>query len=119
MENKIVRAPFDEAILLNTVELGSIIGTDQEIAQAFTDGQLVVDVNISEAEAALIPGLFDGAARRSAPRIRRHQLCRAAGGAQGARILVSRIAVPVEGMALRVLSFQAGPPAQAALAAEE
>ncbi len=60
MENKIVRAPFDGAILSKTVELGSIVGTGQEIAQAFTDGSLVVDVNISENEAALIPGLFAG-----------------------------------------------------------
>jgi len=69
LENKIVRAPFDGAILSKTSEVGSVIGTGQEIARAFSDTQLVVDVNISEAEAALIPGLFDGGSRHAEVRL--------------------------------------------------
>ncbi len=69
IENKIVRAPFDGAILSKTTEVGSIVGTGQEIAQAFSDNHLVVDVNVSETEAALIPGLFDGGAQHAEVRL--------------------------------------------------
>ncbi len=61
LDTKVVRAPFDGAILSKSVELGSIVGTGEEIAAAFSDGHMVVDVNLGEREAALIPGLFDGA----------------------------------------------------------
>ncbi|MBU2533396.1 MAG: efflux RND transporter periplasmic adaptor subunit [Alphaproteobacteria bacterium] len=59
--NKVVRAPFDGAILSNEVETGAIVSPGQTMAEAFTDESLAVVVNLGEAEAALIPGLFDGA----------------------------------------------------------
>ena len=65
LDSKVVRAPFAGAVLAKSVEVGSIVGSGEEIAEAFSDGHLVVDVNISEREAALIPGLFDGAPRHA------------------------------------------------------
>ena len=59
--HKVIRAPFDGAILSNEVEMGAVVSPGQTLAEAFTDQSLTVVVNISEAEAALIPGLFDGA----------------------------------------------------------
>lgn len=67
--NKIVRAPFDGAILSNEVEIGAIVSPGQTLAEAFTDESLNVVVNVGEAEAALIPGLFDGANARANVRI--------------------------------------------------
>lgn len=62
IQNKVVRAPFDGAILSRTAEVGSVVGAGQAVATGFTDDHLVVDVNLSETEASLIPGLFEGAA---------------------------------------------------------
>ena len=59
--HKVIRAPFDGAILSKQVEMGAVVSPGQTLAEAFTDQSLTVVVNISEAEAALIPGLFDGA----------------------------------------------------------
>jgi len=61
LENKTARAVFDGAILSKSAEVGSVVGSGQAVAEAFTDQLLLVDVNLSEAEAALIPGLFNGA----------------------------------------------------------
>ena len=67
--NKIVRAPFDGAILSKQVEMGAVVSPGQTLAEAFTDENLNVVVNVGEAEAALIPGLFDGANAKANVRI--------------------------------------------------
>ena len=60
--NKVIRAPFDGAILSKQVELsGAIVSPGQTLAEAFTDESLNVVVSVGEAEASLIPGLFEGA----------------------------------------------------------
>ena len=57
--------------------MGAVVSPGQTLAEAFTDESLNVVVNVGEAEAALIPGLFDGANAKAecADRIRRHDLC--------------------------------------------
>jgi RND family efflux transporter MFP subunit len=60
LENRLVRAPFDGAVLSKQADVGSVVGAGQSIAEIYTDGQLDVDIAIREAEAALIPGLFAG-----------------------------------------------------------
>ena len=42
------------------VELGAIVSPGQTLAEAFTDESLNVVVSVGEAEASLIPGLFEG-----------------------------------------------------------
>lgn len=69
LDTKLVRAPFDGAVLSKSVELGSIVGSGEEIAEVYSDDQMVVDVNLSEREAALIPGLFEGAPARAKVRL--------------------------------------------------
>lgn len=60
LENRIVRAPFDGAVLTKLAEVGSVVGAGMPIAEIYTSGRLDVDVPIREADAALIPGLFEG-----------------------------------------------------------
>jgi RND family efflux transporter MFP subunit len=60
LENRIVRAPFDGAVLTKLADVGSVVGAGGAIAELYTSSQLDVDVAIREADAALIPGLFDG-----------------------------------------------------------
>jgi RND family efflux transporter MFP subunit len=60
LDNRVVRAPFDGAVLTKLAEVGSVVGVGQSIAEIYTSGQLDVDVAIREADAALIPGLFAG-----------------------------------------------------------
>jgi RND family efflux transporter MFP subunit len=61
LDNRSVVAPFDGAVLTKSAEVGSVVGAGQSIAEIYTSGQLDVDIAIREADAALIPGLFDGA----------------------------------------------------------
>ncbi|MDP3315445.1 MAG: efflux RND transporter periplasmic adaptor subunit [Devosia sp.] len=61
LENRSVVAPFDGAVLTKSAEVGSVVGAGQSIAEIYTSGQLDVDIAIREADASLIPGLFDGA----------------------------------------------------------
>lgn len=61
LDNRSVLAPFDGAVLTKSAEVGSVVGAGQSIAEIYTSGQLDVDIAIREADAALIPGLFDGA----------------------------------------------------------
>jgi len=60
LENRLVRAPFDGAVLSKLAEVGSVVGAGQTIAEVYTSEQLDVDIAIRETEAALIPGLFAG-----------------------------------------------------------
>lgn len=58
-------APFDGAVLSETVEVGDVVATGQALAEIFTEGELEIDVPVRQADAALIPGLFDGAEARA------------------------------------------------------
>ncbi|MGR3491737.1 MAG: efflux RND transporter periplasmic adaptor subunit [Shimia sp.] len=61
LENKTVRAPFDGAVQSKSAELGTVVMGGSPIAQVYTNDRMEVDVAVREADAALIPGLFDGA----------------------------------------------------------
>lgn len=52
-------APFDAQILSRSVELGSIAGQGQPLAELFTPDALEVTVALEEREAALVPDLFN------------------------------------------------------------
>lgn len=61
LDSAIVRAPFDGAVLTKLADVGSVVAAGQSIGEIYTSGQMDVDIAIREADAALIPGLFDGA----------------------------------------------------------
>lgn len=61
LDNRSVRAPFDGAVLTKLAEVGSVVSAGQSIAELYTSGQMDVDIAVREADAVLIPGLFDGA----------------------------------------------------------
>jgi len=60
LDRKLVIAPFDGAVLSMQVEIGTVINGGQTIAEIFTQDRMEIDVPIREADAALIPGLFEG-----------------------------------------------------------
>lgn len=62
LDNARIAAPFDGRVLRKTAEIGAVVSPGQEIAVLYTDGALEVTVPLRQADAALIPGLFDGAA---------------------------------------------------------
>ena len=70
LSNKIVRAPFDGAVLSKSAEIGTVVGGGQTIAEIFTQDRMEVDVPVREADAALIPGLFDGTQTPANVRVR-------------------------------------------------
>lgn len=59
LDNTRVLAPFDGAVLTQVAEIGAVVNPGQAIATLFTDEQLEVTIPIIEADAALIPGLFE------------------------------------------------------------
>jgi len=61
LDNRTVLAPFNGAVLSRQADVGSVVGAGQSIAEIYTSSQMDVDIAIREADAALIPGLFDGA----------------------------------------------------------
>ena len=61
LENKIVRAPFDGSVQSKDAEIGNVVAGGSPIAQIYTADRMEVSVAIREVDAALIPGLFDGA----------------------------------------------------------
>lgn len=64
LDNKRVIAPFDGAVLSKTQEVGSVVGGGQSIAEIYTQDRMEVLIPVREADAALIPGLFqDGTAK--------------------------------------------------------
>jgi RND family efflux transporter MFP subunit len=64
LDNKRVIAPFDGAVLSKDQEVGSVVGSGQSIAEIYTQDRMEVLIPVREADAALIPGLFqDGAAK--------------------------------------------------------
>lgn len=56
-----IRAPFDGAVLNSVAELGAVASPGQALATLYSVDQLEVTVPVRQADAALIPGLFDGA----------------------------------------------------------
>jgi RND family efflux transporter MFP subunit len=61
LERTAIRAPFDGAVLNSTVELGTIASSGLALATLYSVDELEVTVPVRQAEAALIPGLFEGA----------------------------------------------------------
>ena len=60
--DRMIVAPFDGAVLSESVEVGDVVAVGQALAEVFTEGELEIDVPVRQADAALIPGLFEGAA---------------------------------------------------------
>ncbi|MEL7013849.1 MAG: efflux RND transporter periplasmic adaptor subunit [Pseudomonadota bacterium] len=59
--DRTIVAPFDGAVLSETVEVGDVVAVGQALAEIYTEGELEIDVPVRQADAALIPGLFEGA----------------------------------------------------------
>lgn len=70
LSNTVVLAPFDGAVLSKTAEIGTVVGGGQTIAELFTQDRMEVDVPVREADAALIPGLFEGQEAPATVRVR-------------------------------------------------
>lgn len=62
LDNARIAAPFAGRVLRKTAEIGAVVSPGQEIAVLYSDGALEVTVPLRQADAALIPGLFEGAA---------------------------------------------------------
>lgn len=60
LSDRAITAPFDGAVLSKAVEVGDVVGAGQGLADIFTEGELEIDVPVRQADAALIPGLFEG-----------------------------------------------------------
>ncbi|MBT6507439.1 MAG: HlyD family efflux transporter periplasmic adaptor subunit, partial [Marinovum sp.] len=52
-------APFSGAVLEKLQEVGSVVASGQSIAEIYTNNQMEVIIPVREAEAALIPGMFE------------------------------------------------------------
>ncbi|WP_424976432.1 efflux RND transporter periplasmic adaptor subunit [Dinoroseobacter sp. S124A] len=61
LDNARITAPFAGRVLRKTAEIGAVVSPGQEIAVIYTDDALEVTVPLRQADAALIPGLFEGA----------------------------------------------------------
>ncbi len=70
LANTAILAPFDGAVLTQVADLGDVVSPGQALATIFTDTRLEVAVPVTEAEAALIPGLFDDGAAPAEVRAR-------------------------------------------------
>ena len=70
LSNKVVLAPFDGAVLSKAAEVGAVVSGGMAIAELFTQDRMEIEVAVREADAALIPGLFDGAPAPSTVTIR-------------------------------------------------
>ena len=70
LDNRVVLAPFDGAVLTKLLDVGSVVGAGEAIATIYTSDRLDVDIAIREADAALIPGLFDGQEARASVSVR-------------------------------------------------
>ena len=66
LDNAVVTAPFDGAVLSRSVELGAVVAAGQSLAELFTADALEVTVPLTERAAALIPGLFADASADAA-----------------------------------------------------
>ena len=70
LERKAVKAPFDGAVLSKVVEIGTVVNAGQAIAEIYTQDRMEIAVNVREADAALIPGLFEGASPEATVSVR-------------------------------------------------
>ena len=59
VESKQIIAPFSGAVLEKLQEVGSVVASGQSIAEIYTNNQMEVVIPVREAEAALIPGMFE------------------------------------------------------------
>ena len=59
LANTAILAPFDGAVLSQVADLGDVVSPGQALATIFTDTRLEVAVPVTEAEASLIPNLFE------------------------------------------------------------
>jgi len=70
LERKVVKAPFDGAVLTKLVEIGTVVSGGQPIAEIYTQDRMEIHVPVREADAALIPGLFEGASPHATVSVR-------------------------------------------------
>ncbi len=61
LENKTIYAPFDGSVQTKEAEIGDVVGGGTPIARVYTDDRMQVTVAVRESDAALLPGLFEGA----------------------------------------------------------
>ena len=59
LKSKQIVAPFSGAVLEKLQEVGSVVASGQSIAEIYTNNQMEVIIPVREAEAALIPGMFE------------------------------------------------------------
>ena len=59
VNSKKIVAPFSGAVLEKLQEVGSVVASGQSIAEIYTNNQMEVIIPVREAEAALIPGMFE------------------------------------------------------------
>ena len=59
VSNKQIIAPFDGSVREKLLEVGSAVGSGQSIAEIYTDHRMEVVIPVREAEATLIPDLFN------------------------------------------------------------
>lgn len=62
VKSKQIVAPFSGAVLEKLQEVGSVVASGQSIAEIYTHKQMEVIIPVREAEAALIPGMFEDTA---------------------------------------------------------
>lgn len=70
LARKFVKAPFDGAVMTKQIEIGSVINAGQAIAEIYTESRMEINVPVREADAALIPGLFEGASPNATVSVR-------------------------------------------------
>jgi len=61
LDRKVITAPFDGAVLTNMVEIGTVVNVGQAIAEIYTQNRMQIEVPLREADASLVPGLFQDA----------------------------------------------------------
>jgi multidrug efflux pump subunit AcrA (membrane-fusion protein) len=57
-------------VLSKNLDIGSVVKGGQTIAEIFTEDRMEIDVPVREADAALIPGLFEGASPNATVSVR-------------------------------------------------
>ncbi|MGB1152934.1 MAG: efflux RND transporter periplasmic adaptor subunit [Paracoccaceae bacterium] len=65
VESKQIIAPFSGAVLEKLQEVGSVVASGQSIAEIYTNNQMEVVIPVREAEAALVPGMFEGSTAKA------------------------------------------------------
>ena len=56
---------FRSAVLEKLQEVGSVVASGQSIAEIYTNNQMEVVIPVREAEAALVPGMFEGSTAKA------------------------------------------------------